>query len=350
MGIQQTPHTLLYLGAGRGSDLEIYLSAGPERVILVEPDPDAVRHLRGRAVEDDRVEVVEAAVSSESGTATLSTFNIRGFNSLRRPTGLLELYPGLRQTGQAEVTVRQAAELVQELKISGGKPHWLVVDAPGEQGAVLSNLHDAELLRRFVRVEVRAPKSPLFDGAAPLDTIAELLDGSGYEVSSADAYTDPDRPTWVFTLSEAKLENIRLRDELGRLQRERDDHAKAAEEQRQEMERLQSERDHLAQEVEERRNEIERVRREKDAQLEELRNDVSLAVKMQKARDADVRELQERYQAMFDQKKEQEELLVEVTERLNQASEYLHELEARGGHTGFTRAELEERQGEHKSE
>ncbi|MFP4421490.1 MAG: hypothetical protein ACLFRG_13195, partial [Desulfococcaceae bacterium] len=97
MMLRKQPDTILHLGAGRCSEFAKYEASAARRIILVEANPEVARYLRETHADDERVEVVERAVSDFTGHGELRVFNVKEFSSLREPTGLRELYPGLRE-------------------------------------------------------------------------------------------------------------------------------------------------------------------------------------------------------------------------------------------------------------
>ena len=90
------PDIIIHLGAGRGQEIDEYLKMGAGKIVLVEADPEMARTLMRRTSDLSEVKVVQAAISSKDGKALLKVFNLKAFNSLRSPTVLQELFPGLR--------------------------------------------------------------------------------------------------------------------------------------------------------------------------------------------------------------------------------------------------------------
>lgn len=216
MNGERRMHTILHLGAGRGSDLADHLSSGAERIVLVEADPDAVKTLRRAAAEHDHVEVVHAAVSGEASgqEVMLRRFNLRRFNSIRTPTGLRELYPGLRQIGDAPAPARTLAQLVEELPIDPASSNHLVIDVPGEDGAVVSALCSDGLDDVFDYVTLHCGTYALFERSKPAEELLRTLAECGYELTGGDDGEDPDRPVWTLYRDRRQVEIRRLRQQL----------------------------------------------------------------------------------------------------------------------------------------
>jgi FkbM family methyltransferase len=58
---------VIHLGAHQGQEVDQYLAHGYERIVLVEPNPDACRILRERFKSRPEIEVIEAAALEECG-------------------------------------------------------------------------------------------------------------------------------------------------------------------------------------------------------------------------------------------------------------------------------------------
>lgn len=189
---------VLHIGAGRGGDLGAYLRAGARAVTLVEPAPEAREALETAAADADiPVEPVAAAVSAADRPAPLRRFGFPGLASLRTPTGLRDLYPGLSDPEEIAVETRHPADLAAALLAAPDLPdqavNLLVVEAPGEGQAVLAALDEADLLRRFAWIAVQDGAESLYEGQPPLEQTLRWLRDRDYEVA-LDAGSDPDRP------------------------------------------------------------------------------------------------------------------------------------------------------------
>lgn len=205
---------VLHVGAGTGGDLAAYLAAGARAVTLVEPDPDALDALAPLVAAlgpEPPVRLVAAALGG--GAGLLHRFGFPDLSSLRPPSGLKALFPGLREQGTEPVALQDPAALVRDLDLAEGQSHVLVIEAPGEGGAIVAALAGAGLLSRFDRVVVQDGAIPLYEGQMPLDAVAEALAAQGYGGFSRDL-ADPDRPHLRATrdprLAEAEAERTAL--------------------------------------------------------------------------------------------------------------------------------------------
>ncbi|WP_300556107.1 hypothetical protein [Maricaulis sp.] len=197
------PGHVLHIGAGYGDMLPVWLDLKPQRITLVEPDPDTLAELRARAEPHARVQVVAAAVTPDPARSVLHRFNFAELNSLTWPTGIRDLYPGLEAIGEETVTARDPVELVRGLDLDPGAAHLLVIDAPGVGLAVLKALQGAGLLARFAALRIRTGRKALYEGEATLDEITAWLKGAGHGPVTLLVTDDPDRPFLQAPLSGA---------------------------------------------------------------------------------------------------------------------------------------------------
>jgi len=206
---------VLHIGAGQGGDLSAYLDAGAQAVTLVEPDPEALVHLRQLAKDDPRVTVIGAAISVDQDAAGLHRFNFPDLNSLR-PTETLEaLFPGLEELGCEPVPLQTPSALLSVLEMPAGQAHVLVIEAPGEAMSILQALAKADLLQQFSGVSIHGSAKVRYRDEEPIGKIASWLRTVGFPDAQEDASEDPDFPH----IHVAR--NVQL-DALGALEEERD--------------------------------------------------------------------------------------------------------------------------------
>lgn len=381
----ESPDCIVHLGAGAGNDLAAWQVYRPRRHVLVEPNPESLPELRRRTADQPNVEIWPVAVAANDGQGELALYNDPDFASLRPPTRLIELLPGLRQTGQAMVDALAANELVERLNLDDDKANWLLIDTPGEEAGIIATLEEHKQLRCFDRVILCAGFDSLYEGAASAEQLALELQEMGYLIEGAVDNSDPDWPRYSLRLSHETLECWRLRREHEQLKadfgqqlkqaqataeidkqtltKERDTlkrqlqdqrdlgerrmkerhelekqlkehkkHAeKAAKEQRSELERqLQAVQEAAESEkaslVEQRKKTIERLEKELHAAREDMRqhqSDLAVALRLQNLRENDLKELQQRYGELQDTNRQQRELLGQLHQRLSAAAEYL---------------------------
>ncbi|SPF81826.1 hypothetical protein [Pseudoprimorskyibacter insulae] len=200
--------TLLLIGAGELNDLSTAVAAA-EQVILVEPDSGRLKSLE---LVDDKVTVLEAFAGLEVGKAELSVFNLPGLSSLKTPTGLKDLYPGLRVVRKATVSVAPLGDLMALLDARPA-PYGLMLNTTGVEADLLQGLIANGAITRFSRIDLRTGKEPLFEGALPIDQVKGFLSEAGFVLSAQDD-EDPDWPTATFDLDVQALKLKTLTEEL----------------------------------------------------------------------------------------------------------------------------------------
>jgi hypothetical protein len=144
----------------------------------------------------------------------LRVFNYTEVSSLREPTGLLELFPGLRETHRVAVETMTVAELLEPLALTREQANRLVIDTPGEELEIVEGLIDAKLLHAFESVALTCGRRPLYAGSKPSHVIVERLQQHGYALSDCDESGDPDRPKWLLKRDDARIDDRRARQQL----------------------------------------------------------------------------------------------------------------------------------------
>lgn len=256
LALMPSPGAILHVGAGLCSELPDYQQIEPDRIILLEPNPKTINALRQKAADYDNVTILQAAVAAEAGRARLRMFNFPELDSLREPTGLYQLLPGLQQTGQTEVSTISPAQLTRRLSLEDSSNNWLVLEAPGEEAIILEELNRTGTLQNFSRLIVRTGAEPFYQGDDWSTPLLERLESFGYFVEATPDENDPDWPRFHLKFQPLAL---KCRDLEARVE---DEGAR--------NEQLESERSALAAELEEHRQKLDHLRAENTAKAEEI--------------------------------------------------------------------------------
>jgi len=188
-------HTILHIGAGQAHELPQWLETGAERILLVEPNPELAEQLRENTRREPRVTVIEAATTSNPASNQLHEYNLPEASSLRPATGLKQLFPGLKPVNTLSVATLTPAQLMEQYGPEPGEPATLVLQAPGEEHAIIQALAEAEELSYFNQLLITANPEPLYEGSEAAETLLNTLQTLGYNVQQENQQ-DPDWPTW----------------------------------------------------------------------------------------------------------------------------------------------------------
>ena len=208
------PDTILHLGAGLCRELPHWLEADASRIVLVEPNPELLPELRARTEDHESVEVVSTAIAGQAGRGALRLFNFPLLSSMREPTGLYQILPGLRQIGRAMVETVTVDQLLEGLNLKAGGEHWLVIDIPGEEAAILEQLERSDQLYDFNRIFLSAGAKALHQGAERAQDLAQRLQAAGYSNAGRLDLNDADWPRRHLRLDRMALECKRLNAKL----------------------------------------------------------------------------------------------------------------------------------------
>ena len=260
--------TILMLGSGGETLLGSLPLAATTRVVRAEPDPRRARMLQRQHVSDSSITILPVAVAETAGPAKLRRFNLSHATSFRAPTGLTSLFPGLCETGQAEVETQTVAAVVQEIDLDREADNVLILGLAGEELAVIGQLADLGLLQRFAHVIVPLPSLPLYEGSGDGREIRTRLEEVGFRVESRDM-SDPDLAFAHLSIDRVQVALTTERDGL-----------------REELERTQSEIARLQDAVSAAETERDRLREAQDTSNAEIERLKSLRAQIAVARDA----------------------------------------------------------------
>ncbi|MFN6976674.1 MAG: hypothetical protein ACK4OP_00990 [Gemmobacter sp.] len=176
------------------------------RTVIALPEPGAAALLEARLAGRADVQLIAAAIGrppgggdgagGDGGEAPLLVFNAPGLVSLRPPTGLAALMPGLRVVARPRVPVIAPAALLARIG-PVARPFRLVIDAPGAEGEILEALAAAGLAGALDRLEVHCGAAPLVEGAWGRAAVEAWAATQGFARIALDL-ADPDFPALTF--------------------------------------------------------------------------------------------------------------------------------------------------------
>ncbi|RLJ20548.1 hypothetical protein DJ030_06415, partial [bacterium endosymbiont of Escarpia laminata] len=207
--------TIVHLGAGRCSELDDYLAAKPDHLLLVEADPQLAKALQARTTDYPQVEVINRAVAALPGPATFLRYNLPDVGSLRRPgPELMELFPGLKTVQELQIETFDPVTLIQPLQLQVEQRNRLIIDLPGEELPVLKALQQADQLHLFEQVQLHCGRQSLYEDGEPATTVLQWLQDKGFDLLTEDDSKDPDRPCWNLKRNKLQLDHRDLKKQL----------------------------------------------------------------------------------------------------------------------------------------
>lgn len=341
--------TVVYLGAGSGTELDAILNRSPRRLIAVEGDMDQAAALRRRFASRPTVELHAEVLSPHAGPRSWHRHNLRRLNGLLQPEGpLRQAYPRLRTLGMSTVDTLAMGSWLDRLSIDsageGDDNNLLVFDIAGSEGPLLASL-DERHLDAFPWIAVRSSAQSSYVGGSTLAEVRAMLVQFGYDVVAADerevlwplelyhADSRARKLTRVQRQLVAATANLELRDqqlaEAGQKVRELAD---AIERATTDMASLRAEharsdashRDQLATLT----SRMEQMTRE----LAQTQAAAAQAVKFQRLREADLADLRARYEVLQADDGARQALLQQLGQRLGAIHEQFSRLAAVRGH------------------
>ena len=312
--------TILHIGAGQGEELPAYLASDAQRILLVEPNPTLAEALRCQAEQDARVQVLELAVTNDESLNQLNEYNLPEAASLYRPTGLRNLYPGLRITAQHRVNTQTPEQLLAQCPLKGER-NLLVIQTPGAELAIIKALARAQKLEAISHILLTNPSDVFYEGAARADDTLDELKRLGYSIQLFSDLNS-DWPQWAL-----------MCDPLARkaqaLEREKQSLIKALENSKSEFEHTKSSLDTVKAELAGARNDFDHEQQAWQTQKQELTTRLENAMQHSGEMDNTVAKLQERELEMGAALSQSNVMVSQLRNELEDTREQLNTLEAK---------------------
>jgi FkbM family methyltransferase len=264
---------VLHVGAGTGSELELYREHRADKVMLVEANPMLADRLRQKVRGFQNIEVTAAAVADAAGEAQLWMMNNPRESSLCRPDGLLRRYPNLKVTQNIPVRTLTLDALIDQLAPAVDGANVLVLEMQGMELAALSATA-TEKLQRFFWIAVRSSGEVLYEHGAKHADVDTHLRNCGFLAPETSAFgTESPLRGVLYRRDDAQIEltSLRLRmkereDFINSLQGRLDEQSRIVLEQRADIQRLSGASAEQSAVSEERLAQLEQVTKSHDKQ------------------------------------------------------------------------------------
>ena len=184
--VHTSTYSLVHFGAGRCNELSGYLDLQPQRILLVEADPELAEDLKKRTAFLEQVQVQCAAVAGNPGPVTFYRYNLPHAGSLHSASGMLKLYPGLRVVEKFPMEAVSPNKVLEPLHLEDYQENHWVIDIPGEELQVLQSLLRTGQLHLFFRIQLYCGREPLYENSEPSSRILEWLQENERLLSGPD--------------------------------------------------------------------------------------------------------------------------------------------------------------------
>ena len=331
--------TILHIGAGRGRELEIYSQVAAQQIVLVEPDPNAVAGLKQKTSGHENVTVMALAISEATGLNRLHVMNVPDFNSLRVPCpSLKKTFPDLRVVKELDTDVINMSTLLDRLPVKlAGPQNWLVVEAPGEEFQIIEALKKNGRLEAFQNIFIRGGRQVYFEGSQNAQSVKQKLEQVGYGCDPQQDLSVPDWPCYYLRLAPPKIRISQLKNQLQKAndiitQSNADvlEARKSAATLAEKNVALEAKTAQATAQAVDAGEILKKSIKEKDQKIAATQKELEASRRLLALAASDLNDLQQRYKQTLAVKAKQEDLLFQLSKRLDAASQYLHLLADEG--------------------
>ncbi|MBV9619105.1 MAG: FkbM family methyltransferase, partial [Verrucomicrobia bacterium] len=171
-GHVQKLRTIVDVGANVGQWSGMLLNCiTPERLIIVEPLPDAFSVLQKKFGNNRRVELHSVAIGEREGVATLKITRDTTGASLLQPCEEMRAVVGSNWTIASEVQVKLTT--LDQLLVNLSKVSLLKIDVQGYEKPVLAGAKQTLSKTKFILIELNF--MPQYDGGSWFGEVHEIL-------------------------------------------------------------------------------------------------------------------------------------------------------------------------------
>jgi len=197
----ETLNYIIHFGAGKCSELELYINSDAKHILLVEANKSFGQYLNDRVIDLDHIQVAVQAISNNPSNNVLFQYNKSDANSLHSAAGLKDIFPGLKQLASEEVEVVSPSDLIKPFNLNINQKNILIIDTPGEENNLITNLAENKLLLYFTDIILHCGRRALYTDSTPAPEILDFLLTQGYVITCEDSSEDIHRPTWGLSLN-----------------------------------------------------------------------------------------------------------------------------------------------------
>jgi FkbM family methyltransferase len=184
------PVTVIDIGANTGQfAIACARLWQPKMLIVVEPLPEAVRHLTQMFGQQSGVEINACAIGDAPGRAILHVSRFSHSSSLLPQNDIhRQAFPEAAASGEIQVEIKTIDQVVGSREFKG--PILLKLDVQGYELKALAGA--AETLKRVDLVLVEASLRPMYEGEALFSAILDFLRAAGFTFARPIEFlTDP---------------------------------------------------------------------------------------------------------------------------------------------------------------
>lgn len=186
-------HIILQIGAGHvlsGDSLQ-YESA--DAFTVLEAHPVLAQQLREKIGHASNVTIIEAGITEDVQKNQLKDYSFPGFSSLKKATGLYDLFPGLRLKNQYAVSTLTPFQVLTQFGPTENQTASLLICAPGVESEFIECLVASPIRSKFTRIVINTGIQPLYEGDLSVEEMLSLLQSHGYDLVQRKSVS----PEWV---------------------------------------------------------------------------------------------------------------------------------------------------------
>jgi len=204
---------------------------------------------------DAVLNIEQAYLNDKDGEATLREFSLPQMNSLSAPSGVFNMYPGLKQLQMQSVKCLSPNSLLAAYELSEQVESTLWLEVNGQITSTLAAMIESKAIHLFSILFVFMPDKAWYESEIDAEKLIQRLKQIGYDVSNKNVDLESDQCLYEFTRHPFVLKNKELEQQ-----------AKLATKRQTQIDVLTAERDTQAKAVAEKQSQLQQVNQAKEQQ------------------------------------------------------------------------------------
>jgi len=188
-----------------------------QNVYALVPSNELKHALKKKLEEQDfdaALNIEQAYLNDKEGEATLREFSLPQMNSLRAPSGIFDIYPGLKQLQMQSVKCLSPNSLLAAYELPDQVKNTLWLEVNGQITSTIQELIESQKIYLMTSILVFMPKQAWYESEVDAEALIQRLKQVGYDVSNKNVDLDSDQDLYEFTRHPLVLEKKLLESEV----------------------------------------------------------------------------------------------------------------------------------------
>lgn len=149
---------------------------------VVDATSESINHFKEAFADYSNIKFHNVLIADKEENYNFRLFNLNEFNSISKPTKLLDLYPKLKIIEEKSIQAQSLQCFIESLNLTTNN-NLLVIDLPGYSAKLLKSFVADEVINHFFKdVICCVPEQPLYEDDLALNKLEESIAHGGFDL------------------------------------------------------------------------------------------------------------------------------------------------------------------------